>query len=719
MKINKQKQSAPPQSVFTAGLPLRRALNLAILAILYPSLASANPDGAQVISGQVSIDTATPGTTTVTNSPNAIINWQNFSIAQNELVQFLQQNGQSAVLNRIIGQNPSEILGQLASNGKVFLINPNGIVFGAGATIDTQGLIASSLNLSDRDFLSGNYHFMAGSSAGNIVNEGIIRAGKDGNIILIAPQIKNNGIIKSDGGSITLAAGQELTITNLDDPDIRFQIQAPTDSVVNLGKLLTEGGAVNVFANSIKHSGDINADSVEVDAQGTVKLVAQQDITLDADSKISANNSQGNAGSVHIESKAGTTLAQGTIEAQATQTGKGGNITVLGEHVGIADKARIDAGGENGGGQILIGGDYQGKNPDIHNAKATYVGKDTTVKADANSNGDGGKVIVWSDQSTRAYGTISAKGGSQSGNGGFIETSGHWLDVEGAKVEASASKGKGGEWLLDPNNVVIQAAGSDTNVSGNPNFTTGNDSAIITTGTIQTALNAGTSVTVTTGTGGTNTQLGDITVNSSIAKTAGSGATLSLSAHNNINLNAAIGSTVGKLNVTLTPNSDAVNGGTANIANTVDLNTGTLTLNGATTLSGTVKNGMLINPGGATLTSSSGTLDGVTLGSNLTESGSLYISNGITLGDGVTVNMGDSSWRFNTTGNQHIATLGSSTINDAGGYLYAGYGVSGQTLLIDSGVTLQGYGNISQSSVATVINNGSILANTAGQTLTV
>ena len=296
MKAYRKKQPALNQSLFSASLPLRRALNLAILAVLYPAFSYANPDGAQIVSGQVSIDTATPGVTTVTNSPNAIINWQNFSIAQNELTQFIQQNGQSAVLNRIIGQNPSEILGQLTSNGKVFLINPNGIVFGAGSVIDTQGLMASSLNLSDQDFLSGNYHFMAGSSAGNILNEGIIRAGKDGNIILIAPQIENNGIIKSDGGSITLAAGQELTITNLDDPDIRFQIQAPADSVLNLGKLLTEGGAINVFASTIKHSGEINADSVQIDKQGNIQLVAQQDITLDAGSKISANNSQGDAG---------------------------------------------------------------------------------------------------------------------------------------------------------------------------------------------------------------------------------------------------------------------------------------------------------------------------------------------------------------------------------------------------------------------------------------
>ncbi|MDI1277209.1 filamentous hemagglutinin N-terminal domain-containing protein [Methylobacter sp.] len=509
MKTYRKKRSTRHRSLFDASLPLRRALNLAILTALYPSFSHANPGGAQFDPTQVSIDTATPGVTTVTNSPNAIIQWQNFSIAQNELTQFIQQNGQSAVLNRIIGQNPSEILGQLTSNGKVFLINPNGIVFGAGSAIDTQGLIASSLNLSDQDFLSGNYHFITGSSAGNIVNEGIIRAGKDGNVLLIAPKIENNGIIKSEGGSITLAAGQELTITNLDSPDIRFQIQAPADSVLNLGKLLTEGGAINVFAGTIQHSGEINADSVQMDKQGNVQLVAQQDITLAAGSKISANNSQGNAGTIHIESKTGTTLAQGSIEAQATQTGKGGNIALLGERVGVLAQARIDAGGENGGGQVLIGGDYQGKNPNVHNAKATYVGQGSTIKADAKTNGDGGKVIVWSDDVTRAYGNISTKGGSLSGNGGFIETSGHqYLDVEGIRVNASATNGTTGSWLLDPNNIRIihaTSASSDIYMNGANPFAPPSDAtnSTISDYTLNQALSGYASVSLTTSSGGT------------------------------------------------------------------------------------------------------------------------------------------------------------------------------------------------------------------------
>ncbi len=610
-------------------------LHLAVLASLYPSFSYANPDGAQVVSGQVSIDTATPGVTTVTNSPNAIINWQNFSIAQNELTQFIQQNGQSAVLNRIIGQNPSEILGQLTSNGKVFLINPNGIVFGAGSVIDTQGLIASSLNLSDQDFLSGNYHFMAGSTAGNILNEGIIRAGNDGSIILIAPHIENNGIIKSDGGSITLAAGQELTITNLDNPDIRFQIQAPADSVLNLGKLLSEGGAINVFAGTITHSGEINADSVQVDKQGHIQLVAQQDITLASGSKISANNSQGDAGTIHIDSKTGTTLAHGTIEAQASQTGKGGNIELLGERVGILDQAKIDASGENGGGEILIGGDYQGKNPAVHNAKATYIDHGATIKADAKTTGDGGKVIAWSDDSTRAYGNISAKGGSLSGNGGFIETSGHWLDTSGIRINASSIYGHSGEWLLDPYNITIQntAYANGSWNSSSPNlFTPSNYGSIADVSTIQNSLNAGTSVTISTTGGGTDA--GNITVAANISKTSGGDATLQLWADNNIIINNSISSSFNKLNLIFKANANG-SGSQGNIdinsAAAINTNGGDLTL----TSTGLITNYGSLSAANISFKSNHMALDSI--GSiNGSSSVSLLTTNAINLATGAT-----------------------------------------------------------------------------------
>ncbi|MDD2864800.1 MAG: filamentous hemagglutinin N-terminal domain-containing protein, partial [Methylococcales bacterium] len=411
----------------------KRTMSAVIVAALSPIFAHANPNGAQVISGQVSIDQSVAGITTITNSPSAIINWQDFNIAQNEITRFVQQNGQSAVLNRIIGGNPSEILGSLFSNGQVFLINPNGIVFGAGSQIDTQGLLASTLNLSNSDFQKGNFHFVAGSKAGDISNEGIIHAGKDGNIVLIAPNIENNGIIHSEGGKIVLAAGQELVLTSLDDPEIRFQVQAPKNHVLNVGQLLTEGGAINVFAGTLKHSGDISADSVEVDKQGNIRLVAKGDVTLEKDSKTSANNEKGVAGKIEI----------------------------TGENVAVLDNSKLNASGQTGGGEILIGGDWQGKG-NLPQATTATVESNVKINANAITNGDGGKVVVWSDvhnpkSITTVKGEINAKGGKRDGDGGKIETSGHQVQAENAKINASAPKGKAGEWLLDPTNLTIDS----------------------------------------------------------------------------------------------------------------------------------------------------------------------------------------------------------------------------------------------------------------------
>ena len=135
--------------------------------------ALANPTGANVVAGKADVSTSGK-TLTVTNAPGTIINWQGFSIAPDELTRFIQQSATSAVLNRVIGQDPSSLLGRLQSNGRVFLINPNGIVFGAGARIDVGGLVASTLDIGDADFLAGRLNFAGPASAGALAQLGQI-----------------------------------------------------------------------------------------------------------------------------------------------------------------------------------------------------------------------------------------------------------------------------------------------------------------------------------------------------------------------------------------------------------------------------------------------------------------------------------------------------------------------------------------------------------------
>ena len=428
-----------------------RFCGLVLFCLSLPLTVIANPQGADVVHGQVDFDRPNAHTLNITNSPSAIVNWQSFSIDKGERTHFIQQTATSAILNRVTGQDPSAILGNLSSNGRVFLINPNGMVFGPDAVIDTAGFIGSTLNLTDDDFLAGKLNFEGGSEAGRIENHGLIQAKDDGGIYLIAPSIENSGLIHTDGGSLLLAAGRKITISSLDLDHISVEIQAPEDEVLNLGTMLSSGGAMGFFAGTIRNHGHVEANSMTVDEAGTIKLVAKADIHLEADSQIQASGSQG--GDIHIESKTGTTWVAGDVEATGSDN-TGGQINILGERVGVIGDANIDASGETGGGSVLVGGDYKGEG-DVKNAQVTYVGKGATITADAVTEGDGGKVIVWADDTTRYYGNTSVRGGGDSGNGGFVEVSGKKnLDFHGL-VDTTAVNGELGTLLLDPLNIEI------------------------------------------------------------------------------------------------------------------------------------------------------------------------------------------------------------------------------------------------------------------------
>ncbi|HEY6509723.1 MAG TPA: filamentous hemagglutinin N-terminal domain-containing protein, partial [Vicinamibacterales bacterium] len=439
------------------GFPRQTATALAVAACFASGTALPNPTGPTVAHGTAAIHQA-GNLTQITNSPNAIINWQSFSIAAGEVTRFLQQSAASAVLNRVTGQNPSQILGALQSNGRVFLINPSGILFGAGAQIDVAGLVASTLNLSDSDFLSGRLRFMETPGAGSVVNQGAITTPSGGNVYLVGPAVTNNGIITSPQGEVVLAAGNRVELVNPATPNLRVEITAPDNQALNLGHISADAGRVGIYAGLINQRGTISADSAVIGENGSIVLRATRNTTLDAGSTTTANGPSG--GTVTIQS-GDTTMVLGAVEAKGSE-GIGGAVQVLGNLVGLTGNASIDASGETGGGTVLVGGDFQGKNPDVQNAFRTYVGPDATIKADAGANGDGGKVIVWADDITRYYGTISARGGAQAGDGGFVEVSGsRYLDFNGS-VNTSAPRGNYGTLLLDPTNIEVVTGGTAT-----------------------------------------------------------------------------------------------------------------------------------------------------------------------------------------------------------------------------------------------------------------
>ena len=198
----------------------RRVIAVIVASCFATVRVYANPVGPAVASGQASFQTA-GSVLTITNSPRAIINWQSFSIAAGETTRFVQQTAASAVLNRIVTQNPSAILGALQSNGRVFLINPNGIVFGAGSKLDVAGLVASTLNISDADFLAGRLRFQETAGAGSVVNQGTISTGSGGSVYLVGSAVTNQGLITTPQGETILAAGKSVELVDPGTPNLR------------------------------------------------------------------------------------------------------------------------------------------------------------------------------------------------------------------------------------------------------------------------------------------------------------------------------------------------------------------------------------------------------------------------------------------------------------------------------------------------------------------
>lgn len=547
--------------------------------------AQALPSGLQVMHGQAAATTAGQQMT-VRNSANAILHWRSFSIGAQQSVHFDQASAASQVLNRVTGADPSAILGSLTSNGKVWLLNPHGVLFGAGARVDVAGLVVSTLNLGDADFLAGRYRFgpaEALAGEGRIVNQGALRTASGGRVALLASAagVANEGLIEAPGGQVMLAAGRQIELVDTQAPHLALRVTAPAGEALNLGQVIAPAGRIDVQAAIVNQQGVMRADALATGPGGELLLQATQQLQLGAGSHTSASG--GSGGRLTLDAgPQGTALVAGHA-AVAGSTGSGGQLKLLGRQVAVLDGGVLDASGHAGGGELLVGGGAQGRNASVPHAQAAFIAPGALLAADATGAGDGGRVIVWSDLATRAHGRFSATGGPLGGHGGLVETSGGWLDARPVAVHVQAPRGRAGTWLLDPNDILISDNVSDSQVGGNPDFTTTGDSAQISTLTIRTALEAGNNVSITTGTAGGNGELGNITMSgASITPTLNAPVSLTLNAHQHISLSGAtISATGAPLNITLNA---AKEGGTGAIVvgnSTLDTNNGNLLLGGA------------------------------------------------------------------------------------------------------------------------------------------
>ncbi len=716
-------------------------------------ISSANPTGGQVVSGTAKISTM-PGTVTINQATtSAIINWQDFSIATGETTKFQVPNSLSFTLNRVTGGNVSNIYGSLQSNGQVFLINPNGIFVGPGGKIDTAGFLASTLNISDSQFLQqGDLNF-AGTSGASVTNQGAISA-KSGDVYLIAAQVNNSGSITAKNGTVGLAAGTQVLLQKAGDQHLFVQVGNSSSSklaagVVNSGKIAAAAAELkaaggNAYALAINNSGNIAATGIKK-INGQVYLTADgADITNSG--QISAKQANGNGGTIVLNAHSQTATTKGTlsnsgiITASGVNTGaKGGTVELLGDSVGVT-AGLVDVSGDAGGGTALIGGDEHGANAAVPDADHTYLGPTATIDAGALTFGNGGKVIVWGNSTTQVYGNISVRGGAQGGNGGFVETSGAQLDAQTAP-DLAAPNGTGGTWLLDPSTVLIDDLAVDSGFTSPP-FTITSGSVTVNQGTLLSALqSAGAGGTVqidaSLGTGGGGTVTWTQTGGTAFDISTLSGQTLELDAPVSINLTGIRISGSGTSSLNLVLNNSSITSGTVAITNSnINLNSGNLnafadtsiTSSGSTLTANAISmQSILINVNGSTFTTAQpyeGGPDGLdlTVGS-FTPNGQINISGSTFTGPSMTI--GDFS---NGGFSQSQVSISNSTINLLRGsdplgseQLYingaanvagdAGISITSSTITDDSGqVQINGTGVLfnGSDSIGVLINNSSI-----------
>ncbi|NWE41173.1 filamentous hemagglutinin N-terminal domain-containing protein [Pseudomonas yamanorum] len=551
-----------------AELPVLKPLSFAVLCALYslvpiPALAldsNALPTNGQVIAGSGTIVSNGNVMTVHQGSDKLIATWDTFNIGSGAQVNFLQPGASSIALNRVTGSDGSQILGHLNANGQVFLINPSGVLFGAGSMVDVGGLVASSLDISNSDFMAGKNVF-AGQGKGAVINQGTINAKDGGSVALLGSQVLNEGTVVARLGSVVLGGGEKITLDFNGDGLINLEVNDPAigASVVNRGLLSANGGAVAMSAR---------------DSQAMLSNVVNNEGVIEARSLEQRN------GRIILDGGSnGVVVNSGVLDVSGRNAGeRGGSVTMTGQYVGLFDSGRINADGDIGGGTVLMGGDYQGGG-NVHEADSTFMGQDAHISANALSSGDGGKVILWSKDSTQFHGGISVSGAGSQGRGGLVETSGHALEITGI-VDLSAVSGQGGTWLIDPFNINITKGASSGTSTGSPFTPNAGGSSNLSSATLNASLSEGAKILVCTSSGaGTS---GDINVLDNV-KGVGN-ATLTLQAHRNIVMtNTSISAADGKtLNVSLYSNFNNSGNGSVALSNaTISTNGGNLTISGA------------------------------------------------------------------------------------------------------------------------------------------
>lgn len=470
------------------GNRLRATTALTTIALLFSlsiDRTYANPEGGQVVGGSAQIIESVDKLDVYQQSHRAVIDWRSFNIDVNEHTQFHQPSSNAIALNRINDVNPSRIAGRLTANGNVILVNPNGVFFEGSSRVDVNGIVATTAGIEALDFMNGSNHFgITGHLDAAIINEGVITAKDAGLVGLVAPNVENRGVIQAKLGRVQLASGDTVTVdfygddllqVSVRDEDVKSQI------VANTGILSADGGKVAMTAAAARNTvnsliladGYVEAKSIGQDHNGTIIIGGE------------GSNKADKTGDSFV-------VLSGALNASGrNDSEQGGRVDVLGDHILLTETAFIDASGygapessiktesatlredksiDNGvrteedflsqdsraGGSIKIGGDYLGKGS-TQTAKTVQVNHGALIVNDAVEKGDGGRTIIWSDDTTVYEGLVLSRGGINGGHGGFVETSGkNHLSARGYADLTNRHDGyKKGTYLLDPTDIQI------------------------------------------------------------------------------------------------------------------------------------------------------------------------------------------------------------------------------------------------------------------------
>ena len=368
----------------------------------------ANPQGGKVVGGNATITTPSAAQTVIQqNSDKAIINWDQFNIDFGEHTKFIQPSAGSVTLNRVVGNDPSKILGRLSANGKLVLVNPNGVFFGPDAKVDVAAMIATTNDITNDDFMAGRLNFtIPGKPGAQIINQGTMTIQEGGLVALVAPSVQNNGLIQARLGKVVLASANTFTLDLYGDDLILFEADCTITEQI-------QDAFGNTLDSSIGQNGIIEADGGYVLLTTDVaKNVVDNAINMTG--IIKAQSVEEQSGTIILNAGEGKTYVSGQLDASAPDGGDGGFIETSGAEVVIDEGSRIDTSSVFGstGQWLLDPTDYyiSASDGDITGETlGAYLGLNNVIIQTATTGSENGDIYVNDDISWATSNKLTLK----------------------------------------------------------------------------------------------------------------------------------------------------------------------------------------------------------------------------------------------------------------------------------------------------------------------